>query len=159
MTRRWADRFHFLVIGAIVLGGTAVTAIPAAATAATCGTVSIATVNAALGIDAAHVTSLRPPKNPKALICSYFGNSGRAANEATINYLPATAASFTALKASNASSHHVRTITGLKSGAYSYDVGTERYLYFLNGTEQVQMFAIVALAKLEGLAREMPVLS
>jgi hypothetical protein len=105
------------------------------------------------------VTSLRPPKNPKALICSDYGNSSRAANEATINYLPATAASFAALQASNASSHHVQTITGLKSGAYSYEVGTERYLYVLNGTEQVQMFAISALAKLETLARKMPRLS
>lgn len=159
MTRRWTNRFHLLAIGAVVLAGTAVTAIPAAATTATCQTVGIATVNAALGIDAAHVTSLRPPKNPKALICSYYGNSGRTANEATINYVATTAASFAALKASNASSHHVRTITGIKSDAYSYEVGTERYLYVLNGSEQVQMFAIVALAKLESLAREMPSLS
>ena len=66
---------------------------------------------------------------------------------------------FAALKTSNASSHHVQTITGLKSGAYSYEVGTERYLYVLDGKEQVQMFAIAALAKLEGLARKMPSLA
>jgi hypothetical protein len=159
MRRRSANRFRLLVIGAVVLGGTAATAIPAGATTATCQTVSIASLNAAIGIDAAHVTSLRPPKNPKALICSYYGDSGRAANEATINYVTATAASFAALKASNASSHHVQTITGLKSGAYSYEVGAERYLYVLDGKEQVQMFAIVGLTKLESVARRMPSLS
>jgi hypothetical protein len=129
MRRRSANRFRLVAIGAVVLSGTAVTAIPAAAMTATCQTVSIATLDAALGMDAAHVTPLRPPKNPKALICSYYGNSGRAANEATINYLPTTAASFASLKASNASAHHVQTITSLKSGAYSYEVGTKRYLY------------------------------
>lgn len=159
MARHSANRFHLLLIGAVVLGGAAVNVIPAAATMATCQTVSIATLNVALGIDAAHVTSLRPPKNPKALICSYYGNSGRAANEATINYITTTAASFAALKVSNASSHHVQTITGLKSDAYSYEVGTERYLYVLDGKEQVQIFAIAALAKLENLARRMPSLS
>jgi hypothetical protein len=159
MTRHSANRFHLLTIGAVALISIAITAIPAAATTATCATVRIATLNAALGIDVAHVTSLRPPKNPRALICSYYGNSGKAANEATINYLPTTATSFDALKASNASSHHVRTINGIKSGAYSYDVGTERYLYVLSGTEQVQMFAVVPLEKLESLARELPSLS
>jgi hypothetical protein len=63
------------------------------------------------------------------------------------------------LKTSNASSHTVRTISGIKSAAYSYDIGTERYLYVLNGTEQAQMFAVVPLVKLETLAREMPSLS
>jgi hypothetical protein len=164
MPARRASRFRFLGIGAAALLASAVTAVPADATTtgaitATCGTVSIATMNAALAIDAAHVTSVRPPKNPKALICSYYGNSGRAANEATINYLPATARSFAALKASNASSHHVRTITGIKTSAYSYEIGTENYLYVLNGTDQVQIFATVPLSKLEILARKMPSLS
>jgi hypothetical protein len=156
MRRRFSNRFRLLALGTVVLCTLAVTATPAAATTPACSTVGIATLNSALGIDAAHVSS-QHPRN--ALICSYYGNSGKAANEATINYIPTTARSFAALKASNASSHAVRTITSIKSGAYSYDIGTERYLYVLDGTEQVQMFAIVPLAKLETLAREMPSLS
>jgi hypothetical protein len=159
MTRHWPNRPRLIAVGAIVLAGTGVSALQAGAATATCGTVSIATINAALGIDAAHVTSVHPAKNPKALICSYYGNSGRAANEVTINYIPTAAASFAAVKASNASSHQLRTITGIKSGAYSYVIGTERYLYVLDGTDQVQMFTIAPLAKLEELARKMPTLS
>ncbi len=90
MTPRWARRSRLLAIGAAALGTAALTGVSAAATTPTCATVSIATMNSALGIDAAHVTSLHPPKNPSALICSYYGNSGRAANEATINYLRLT---------------------------------------------------------------------
>jgi hypothetical protein len=116
-------------------------------------------LNTALGIDAAHVTSVHPAKDPKALICSYYGNSGRAANQATINYIPTTATSFAALKASNAASHQVRTITGIRTSAYSYVIGTERYLYVLDGRDQVQMFAIAPLAKLEALGRALPSLS
>ena len=159
MTRRWLNRLRLIAVGAIVLAGAGVSALQAGAATATCGTLSIATINAALGVDAAHVTSVHPAKNVKALICSYYGNSGRAANELTINYLPATAATFAVVKASNASSHQLKTITGIKSGAYSYVVGTERYLYVLDGTDQVQMFTIAPLAKLEELARKMPSLS
>jgi hypothetical protein len=159
MTRRWPYRVRLLAIGATVLALAAISTLPATAATATCGTVTIAKLNAALGIDAAHVTSVHPPKAPKALICSYYGNSGRAANEATINYIPTTATSFAALKASNARAHQVRTITGIRTSAYSYAIGTERYLYVLDGKDQVQMFAIAPLAKLEALGRALPSLS
>ena len=159
VTRHWLNRLRLIAVGAIVLAGTGMSALQAGAATAACGTLGIATINAALGIDAAHVTSVHPETNPKALICSYYGNSGRAANEVTINYVPATAASFAAVKASNAPSHQLRTITGIKSFAYSYVIGTERYLYVLDGTDQVQMFTIAPLAKLEVLARKMPLIS
>lgn len=159
MTRRWPYRVQLLAVGGFALAVSAVTALPATAATVTCGTVTIAKLNTALDIDAAHVTSVHPAKDAKTLICSYYGNSGRAANEATINYIPTTATSFAALKASNARSHKVRTVTGISASAYSYVIGTERYLYGLDGRDQVQMFAIAPLARLEALARALPALS
>jgi hypothetical protein len=159
VTRRRRKRSHLLATTALALGVSSLLACPAGATTATCATVSVAKLNAALGIDAAHVTSVHPPKAPTALICSYYGNSGRAANEATINYLATTAASFAALKTSNARAHHVSTVGGIGTSAYSYAIGSERYLYVLDGKDQVQMFAIATLAKLEALGRALPKLS
>jgi hypothetical protein len=159
MTRRWRYRSHVLSIGGVVLAASALGVLPSTAATTTCATVSIAKINKALGIDAAHVSAVRPAKNPTALICSYYGNSGRAANEVTINYVPATAASFAALKASNARSHRVRTISGIGTSAYSFAIGTEGYLYVLKGKEQVQIFAIASLPKLEALGRALPPLS
>lgn len=159
MRHRWPYRARLVAIAAVALAVSAATALPAGAAGATCATVTLAKLNAALGIDAAHVTSVRPAKNPRALICSYYGNSGRATNEATINYVPATPTSFAALKASNARLHKVRTISGIKSNAYSYVVGAEQYLYVLDGGDQVQMFAIAPLSKLEALGRALPSLS
>jgi hypothetical protein len=94
-----------------------------------------------------------------ALICSYYGNSGQSANEATINYVPATAKGFAGVKSSLSATHSIRTIAGIKSGAYSYLVGSTRFLYVLDGTEQLQMFATVPLVRLEHLAEAIPVLS
>jgi hypothetical protein len=55
-----------------------------------------------------------------------------------------------------ARTHQIHTIGGIKAGAYSYDVGLERYLYVLDGSTQVQLFATVPLVRLEALARELP---
>jgi hypothetical protein len=75
-----------------------------------------------------------------------------------MNFVPASAAAFFGVKASLASTHSLRTIAGIKSGAYSYLVGQERYLYVLDGAYQVQLFATVALAKLEKVAIALPLL-
>lgn len=131
----------------------------AGATPSTCGVVSVALVDAKLGIDAAHVTAHHP--SARALICSYYGNSGRAANEATINYLPASPTTFLAVEASLAKTHSISKIAGIKSGAYTYVVAPDRYLYVLDATTQVQIFATesVSLGRLEALARALPALS
>jgi hypothetical protein len=132
---------------------------PAGAAAPTCNTVSVRLLDSTLGIDAAHVNAIHPASPAGALICSYYGNSGRAANEATINYLRASARTFSAVEASLAKTHAIRSIVGIKSGAYSYVTGSERFLYVLDGTDQVQMYAIVGLGKLEKLARLIPLLT
>jgi hypothetical protein len=152
---RWRS---LTVLACLAFGVAGVAAPPAGATPTTCATVSITQLDTALGIDASHVTASHPASPVGALICSYYGDTGRAANEATVNYLPATAKAFRAVKASLSTSHAIRTITGIKSGAYSYSVGSERYLYVLDGSSQVQIFATIALAKLETLARALPVL-
>jgi hypothetical protein len=118
--------------------------------------VSVAHLDAELGIDAAHVTALHPGKPAGALICSYYGNSGRAANEATLNYVPASPTTFAGVKLGLRTVHKIRTLAGIDSGAYSYSVGSERYLYVLVGPDQVQLFATVPLVRLEALARTLP---
>jgi hypothetical protein len=140
-----------------LLSVTAVAAF-AAGTAPTCNTVSLKLLDSTLAIDAAHVNTTHPP-TAGSLVCSYYGNSGRSANEATINYLPAGAVVFAKVEASLASSHTIRSIPWIKSGAYSYVQGNERFLYVLDGTEQVQMYATVPLVKLELLAKAMPLVS
>lgn len=145
--------------GASLLAAIAVAIIaPAAGAASSCGGVSVKVLDSALRIEAAQVSASHP-STAGALICSYFGNSGRSANEATINYLPATAKVFAAIEASLSKTNTIRTIPGMKSGAYSYLKGSERYLYVLDGVDQVQIYATVPLAKLEKLAGERPLLS
>ncbi len=124
----------------------------------TCGVVSVALVNAKLGIDAAHVTAHHPASPAGALICSYYGNSGRATNEATINYVPASPTAFAAVEASLAKTHSEHKIAGIKSGAYTYVAEPDRFLYVLDGTTQAQIFATasVSLARLEALGRALP---
>jgi hypothetical protein len=119
--------------------------------------VSVALVDAKLRIAAAHVTAHRP--SAAALICSYYGNSGRAANEATINYLRASSGTFLGIEASLAKTHSIRKIAGIKSGAYTYVAAPDRFFYVLDNTTQVQIFAIdsVPLARLQSLARALPV--
>ncbi len=159
MTRRAArGRATWAVVCAGGLTLASLLSIPVAGAASTCGSMSVSVLDANLGIDATHVSAAHPASPVGALICSYFGNSGRTANEATVNYLPATAKAFATFEASLANSHRIRTINGIKSAAYSYEVGSERYLYVLDGTKQVQMFAATPLSKLEALARAMPVL-
>ena len=130
----------------------------AAGAASSCGRVSVKLLDSALGINAAQVNASHP-STPGALVCSYFGNTGKAANEATVNYLPASAKVFAGIEAALAKTNRIRTISAIKSGAYSYLQGSERYLYVLDGVDQVQIYATVPLAKLEKLAREMPIIS
>jgi hypothetical protein len=129
----------------------------AAASVPTCNTAPLALVNESLGIAAGHVVATHPAQPVGALICSYYGHG--TTNSATVNYIPASAKAFAAVEASLASSQPIRTIAGIKSGAYSYSVGSVRYLYVLDGSTQVQIVASFALAKLEVLARELPSLT
>jgi len=144
-----------LAIGFRVDGPTTSTA----GVAPSCATPSIAGLDATLGIDAAHVTTVRPPRPVGSLVCSYYGNRGLAANEATITYLPVSRKLFGLIEASLASKHAVRPIPGVKSAAYSYAIGAQRYLYLLDGAVQVQLYATVPLVRLERLARALPLLS
>lgn len=136
-----------------------VTASRADATPSNCGVVPVALVDAKLRIDAAHVTAHHPTSPRGALICSYFGNSGRAANEATVNYVATSPTTFVAVEALLAKTHSVHKIAGIGSGAYTYFVAPDRFLYVLDGTTQVQIFATVSLVRLEALARALPPLS
>lgn len=154
-TSKWIAR---VAIPAGVLAATLAGASPDAAST-NCGVVSVARLDSSLGIDAVHVTATHPNSKPDALICSYYGNTGRAANGATVNYVPAATKSFAALEVSLAASHKIQPVSGIKSGAYSYVVGAERYLYVLDGPNQVQIFAMVSLVRLEALARSLPLLS
>ncbi len=148
-----------LSLPGLFLAAAFVTASRVSATPSNCGVVPVALVDAKLEIDAAHVTPHRPASPHGALICSYFGNSGRAANEATINYLPASPTTFVAVEASLAKTHSIRKIAGIGSGAYTYFVAPDRFLYVLDGTTQVQIFATVSLGRLEALGRALPRLS
>jgi len=146
-----------VAIPAGVLAATLAGASPDAAST-NCGVVSVARLDSSLGIDAVHVTATHPNSKPDALICSYYGNTGRAANGATVNYVPAATKSFAALEVSLAASHKInpypassraRTAT---SSARSATLRTGR-------PEPVQIFAMVSLVRLEALARSLPLLS
>jgi hypothetical protein len=148
-----------LVIPGFLVGTAFLASSQAGAIPSGCGVVSVGIVDAKLGIDAAHVTPHRP--SASALICSYYGNSGRAANEATINYLPASKRTFLAIEASLAKTHAITKIAGIKSGAYTYVAAPNRFLYVLDDTTQVQIFVIdsVPLGRLKALARAIPLFS
>jgi hypothetical protein len=147
--------------GAVLVGAVIDLGIMSAsgATGATCSSVSVQTVDSALGIDAAKVNSTRPPSPAGALICSYYGLSGNAANEATINFLPATSTQFLAVENSLAKQHRIVNVPGIKSGAYHYHLAPNNFMFVLDGSMQVQMFATVSVAKLERLARNLPLYS
>lgn len=158
--RHFAKRLAVgIAIPALLISGAFLTEAQAGAIPSTCGVVSIALVDAKLGIDAAHVTPHHP--SVAALICSYYGNSGRAANEASINYLPASSKTFLAIEASLAKTHSITKISGIKSGAYTYVAAPDRFLYVLDGTTQVQIFAIdsIPLGRMKALARALPAFS
>src|SRR5579862_2214873 len=73
-------------LAAVALGTSQASASPSS-----CSVASVTLVDAKLGIQAAHVNATHPASPAGALICSYYGNSGRTANEATISFVPATA--------------------------------------------------------------------
>jgi hypothetical protein len=146
----------WLALPGFLLGSAFLSQARAGAVPSGCGVVSIAVVDAKLGIDAAHVAARRP--SASALACSYYGNSGRAANEATINYLPASARTFFAVEALLGKTHAISKVAGIKSGAYTYVASSDRFLYVLDGTTQVQIFVIdsVPLGRLKALGRALP---
>ena len=99
---------------------------------------------------------MHPSAPVGALICSYFGASGRIANEATINYVPASAKAFAAVEASLGATHAVTPLAGIKTAAYTYRAAPNTLVYVEDGSEQVHLYADVSLAKLEKLARKLP---
>lgn len=110
-------------------------------------------VDANLGIDAVAVRSVRPPKPKGALICSYYGATGHAANEATVIFLRANGAAFAAVRAGVAAARRVELVTGIGTAAFAYAIGPEHYLEVLTGGELVECYAAVPPARLERLAR------
>jgi len=146
------------VAAAVVLGAGAMpgaASVPHATGAArpTCSTVSITLLDHELAIAAAHVNSVRRGSSGNSLICSYFGSSGGYRNEATIVYLTATPAEFTAIVDGLSKTHRVVRLGGIADGAYSYAVSPETFLYMLDGTSMIELYAAVSLARLEALAR------
>ena len=141
------------LLGPLVLQGAA-----ASASVPSCAVISIATLNRSLGIDAAKVAPTHPSSPAGSLICSFYGLSGGQKNEATVNFVPATAAAFAAVKASLARQHAITNVAGLLGGAYDYRVSPNNFLLVLDGGWQVQLFAAVRVAKLEALARTLPAL-
>lgn len=150
------------MIGALLaVGGTALAEGPSVASTtpvANCATVTISALDRALGIDAAKVSTVRPAKPHGAVICSYFGLSGRAANEATIGYIPVTRLEFAEIRAALAKSHVITGVKGIKGGAYSFVSSGETFLYVLDGRYQVQLFATRPLGRLKQLGVALPVL-
>jgi hypothetical protein len=145
-----------------IAGGGVAAALPFATAGAgvdpSCTTVSVATLDQALTIDAAAVMSSRPSGTPGSLICSYYGLSGHAKNEATIIYIPTIARTFSAVEKVLAQKYHVANVHGIKSAAYAYKFGTDYYLFVLDGGYQVEMYAEVSLGRVERLARRLPTL-
>jgi hypothetical protein len=122
----------------------------------TCSSISIASLDKALAIDAVKVNADRPASPAGSLICSYYGLSGQAQNEATINYVPATPFMFAAVEKALANKYAISLVGGLKSRAYEYYRSGNHYLYVLDGGYQVQLFGIQPLGRIERLARKLP---
>ncbi|MDA8290492.1 MAG: hypothetical protein M0Z33_02255 [Actinomycetota bacterium] len=165
-----ASVFAASVVGASVVGasllvvplaaGPASGASPAAtgalahaARTVSCATVTVRVLDAELGIDAVAVHSVRPRSPKGSLICSYFGATGHAANQATIVYLHANAAELSAIRAGVSRAHRVSTVAHLGSAAFSYVAAPEHYLYLLSGSYLVELYAAVPAPKVERLAR------
>lgn len=130
----------------------AASTIPASAAAApSCASVPIRVVDLFLRIDARFVTPHRV--SASALICSYYGATGRAANEATIIYLVSNQHEFIGNKEKAAARHVLRTVSATE---YGYASGSDEYLFVLDGSHQVQVFAMVPFGRLERLARHLP---
>ena len=123
-----------------------------------CTTVSVATLDQALTIDAAAVNPSRPSGTPGSLICSYYGLSGHAKNQATIIYIATTARTFSAVEKVLAQRHAISNVHGIKSAAYDYKLGDYYYLFVFDGGYQVEMYAEVPLGRVERLARRLPLL-
>jgi hypothetical protein len=145
-----------VVIATVAFSGVflgSVLASAASPAAPSCSTISIPVLDKYLGIDAKFVNPHRV--SAKALICSYYGATGRAINEATIIYLASNSVEFAGNKTKNAATHTLQTVSPTE---YAYSYGGAHYVFVLDGGFQVQLFAIVPLARIEHLARRLPVL-
>ncbi|HUY30180.1 MAG TPA: hypothetical protein VMV02_04215 [Acidimicrobiales bacterium] len=127
----------------------------AAVASPTCATVSVHLLDAELRIAAVAVHAARPPSPKGSLICSYYGATGHAANQATIVYLRADAAQFAAIRRGVAATHRIAPVAHLGAGAFSYAVPPVHYLYLQRAGHLVEIYAQVATARLELLARRM----
>jgi hypothetical protein len=151
------------VLGSLAITGSAIATVPLLSTAGaaakpSCTTVSVTVLDQALTIDAAAVMSTRPSGTPGSLICSYYGLSGHAKNEATIIYIPTTVRTFRAVEKVLGKTHAVSDVHGIKSAAYDYRLGDDYYLFVFDGRYQVEMYAMVPLGRIERLARRLPIL-
>jgi len=158
--RSWNRAVTRVCASGLVLSVAAVAAlvIPeagAAAPAPSCSTIGIRTLDNTLGI-ASVAVNRHAGSIAGSFICSYYGAVGGYKNQASIIFLPARPAQFAGIKAGVSKQHTVVTVPGLRSGAYYYRLAPNYYLYVLDGTYQVQMFAAVPIAKLELLARRLP---
>jgi hypothetical protein len=160
----WKDagRIPPVLVSLAISGAGIATVLPPrtgdAAAKPSCTTVSVATLDRALTIDAAAVISTHPSGTAGSLICSYYGLSGHAKNEATIIYIPTTARTFHAVEKVLAQKHAVSNIRGIKSAAYDYKLGDDYYVFAFDRGYQVEMYAEVSLGRVERLARRLPIL-
>jgi hypothetical protein len=153
VTRAWASG---LLLCVAVVAALEVTEAGATTPAPSCRTIAIRALNNTLGI-ASVAVNRHAGSIAGSFICSYYGASGGYKNQASIIFLPAGPVQFAGIKAGLSKQHTVVTVPGLLSGAYYYHLAPNYYLYVLDGTYQVQMFAAVPIAKLELLARRLPI--
>jgi hypothetical protein len=143
---------------AITAGGIAValpTSTANAATKPSCATVSVATLDKVLALNAESVLSTYRSSPSGPLICSYFGLSGTR-NEATIIYTHTNARTFHAVEKLLAHKHAVSNVKGVQLAAYDYKVDKDYYLFVFDDGYQVELYAAVTVARMERLASQLP---
>ena len=129
---------------------------PAGAAVPSCASVSVATVNAALRIHAAHVNSTHPASPAGSLICSYYGNSGHAANQATIIFVRATAKGFAGVERANGAKYKLEPVSTFE---YGYLATPNQFVFRYDSPYQVELFGTQSFGRLRKLAGMLPPLS
>jgi len=129
-----------------------------AAAPGTCATVPVRLLDAELAISAVAVSSVHPASPKGSLICSYYGASGHAANQATIVFLRANAVEFAGIRRRVSDAHRVTGVAHLGAAAFSYSAPPETYLYLLDGPHFVEIYAAVRVQRLEALGHRVVLL-
>jgi hypothetical protein len=153
--RKCAGRI-WSIVACLAMGGI-VAALPpsigAAAAKPSCATVSVATLDRVLTLNAESVLSSYRSSGP--LICSYYGLSGPR-NEATIIYTHTTARTFLAVEKLLGHKHAVHKVEGVQLAAYDYKFGKDYYFFVFDDGYQVEIYAAVSLSRVERLASQLP---